>query len=136
MFVATFIANGQLRHEHITAVRNALTTAGCVPTTESWIDEGSAADLLFEAEPVTARAAISALGLAADHIIQPMAHREKRLLIADMDSTMITIECIDELADYAGIKPQIAEITERAMRGELDFAAGSGGKSCLAQRAG
>src|SRR3546814_17428344 len=39
-----------------------------------------------------------------------------------MDSTMITVECIDELADYAGIKPQIAEITERAMRGELDFA--------------
>ncbi|MGE0775666.1 MAG: phosphoserine phosphatase SerB, partial [Sphingomonadaceae bacterium] len=39
----------------------------------------------------------------------------------DMDSTMLTIECIDELADYAGIKPQLAEITERAMRGELDF---------------
>jgi phosphoserine phosphatase len=39
-----------------------------------------------------------------------------------MDSTMITVECIDELADYAGIKPQIADITERAMRGELDFA--------------
>ena len=43
------------------------------------------------------------------------------MMVADMDSTMITIECIDELADYAGIKPQIAEITERAMRGELDF---------------
>jgi phosphoserine phosphatase len=44
------------------------------------------------------------------------------LLVSDMDSTMITVECIDELADYAGIKPQIAAITERAMAGELDFA--------------
>ena len=46
-----------------------------------------------------------------------------RLLIADMDSTMITVECIDELADYAGIKPEVAAITERAMRGEIDFCA-------------
>ena len=44
------------------------------------------------------------------------------LLVSDMDSTMITVECIDELADYAGIKTQIAAITERAMAGELDFA--------------
>jgi phosphoserine phosphatase len=44
------------------------------------------------------------------------------LLVSDMDSTMITVECIDELADFAGIKPQIAAITERAMAGELDFA--------------
>ena len=58
-----------------------------------------------------------------DVIVQGEAGRRKKLLVADMDSTMITIECIDELADYAGIKPQIAEITERAMRGELDFEA-------------
>jgi phosphoserine phosphatase len=56
-------------------------------------------------------------------IVQPAAAREKKLLVADMDSTMITVECIDELADYAGIKAQIAEVTERAMRGELDFGA-------------
>ena len=56
-------------------------------------------------------------------IVQPADGREKRLLVADMDSTMIGQECIDELADYAGIKPQVAAITERAMRGELDFAA-------------
>jgi len=56
-----------------------------------------------------------------DVVVQPQADRRKKLLVADMDSTMITIECIDELADYAGIKPQIAEVTERAMRGELDF---------------
>ena len=49
--------------------------------------------------------------------------RRKRLLVADMDSTMITVECIDELADYAGVKAEVAAVTERAMRGELDFAA-------------
>ncbi|WP_118135340.1 phosphoserine phosphatase SerB [Oceanicella sp. SM1341] len=53
----------------------------------------------------------------------PAANREKRLLIADMDSTMIPVECIDEIADFAGVKPQVSEITERAMRGELDFEA-------------
>ena len=49
--------------------------------------------------------------------------REKRMLIADMDSTMIPVECIDELADFAGVKERVAEITERAMQGELDFEA-------------
>lgn len=56
-----------------------------------------------------------------DIAVQPEANRLKKLLISDMDSTMITVECIDELADYAGIKSQIAKITERAMQGELDF---------------
>jgi phosphoserine phosphatase len=57
-----------------------------------------------------------------DIIIQPAAHRHRKLLIADMDSTMITVECIDELADYAGLKAEVSEVTERAMRGEIDFA--------------
>ncbi len=48
-------------------------------------------------------------------------HRQKMLLVADMDSTIISVECIDELADFAGEKPDVAQITERAMRGELDF---------------
>lgn len=58
-----------------------------------------------------------------DIVVQGMMARPKALLIADMDSTMITVECIDELADYAGIKPQIAAVTEAAMRGDMDFAA-------------
>jgi phosphoserine phosphatase len=49
--------------------------------------------------------------------------RRKKLLVADMDSTIINVECLDELADMAGLKPQIAAITERAMRGELEFEA-------------
>ena len=47
--------------------------------------------------------------------------RDVRLIVSDMDSTLITIECIDEIAAQAGLKAQVAEITERAMRGELDF---------------
>jgi phosphoserine phosphatase len=49
--------------------------------------------------------------------------RRKKLLVADMDSTIINVECLDELADMAGLKPQIAAITERAMRGEIEFEA-------------
>ena len=59
---------------------------------------------------------------ATDLVVQPSAGRTKRLLVADMDSTMITVECIDELADYAGIKAEVAAVTDMAMRGELDFA--------------
>lgn len=99
-----------------------LAAAGCTPVDGVWLDEGKAADIFFGTDPVTARAVLTDIGEAIDVIVQPAATREKALLIADMDSTMITVECIDELADYAGIKPQIAEITERAMRGELDFA--------------
>jgi len=58
---------------------------------------------------------------ATDVCVQPADGRRKRLLIADMDSTIIGCECIDELADFAGVKEQVAEITERAMRGELAF---------------
>jgi phosphoserine phosphatase len=60
---------------------------------------------------------------ATDAAVQPIAHRRKALLLADMDSTIINVECLDELADYAGVKAQVAEITERAMRGELEFEA-------------
>lgn len=57
-----------------------------------------------------------------DYIAQPAANRRKKLLICDMDSTIITVECIDELADFVGKKAEVAAITERAMNGELDFA--------------
>jgi phosphoserine phosphatase len=53
--------------------------------------------------------------------VQPVAHRRKRLFLADMDSTMIGQECIDELADYVGLKREVSAITERAMRGEIAF---------------
>ena len=58
-----------------------------------------------------------------DCVLQPLAGRAKKLLISDMDSTMIAQECIDELADKVGLKAHVAAITERAMNGELDFKA-------------
>ena len=75
----------------------------------------------FVGDPGSARTSLERL--EADIFIRPAAAPAPRLFIADMDSTMITVECIDELADYAGVKPHVAEITERAMRGELDFEA-------------
>ncbi|MGE4322555.1 MAG: phosphoserine phosphatase SerB [Sphingobium sp.] len=122
MFVATLVASQALRQGDIEEAADRLAQAGCAPSGRAVIDPGKAADIFFAADPAAARTALTELGEAVDIIVQPSAIREKALLIADMDSTMITVECIDELADYAGIKPQIADITERAMRGELDFA--------------
>ena len=85
--------------------------------------DGVACPISFEGVAADARVTLEALLPGVDIITRPANAPFPRLLIADMDSTMITVECIDELADYAGIKPQIAAITERAMRGELDFAA-------------
>lgn len=99
-------------------------TAGGAPLDWSWIDAGDAADLPFDGiEQPAARAVLEVALPRADIIVQPLEPRRKSLLVADMDSTMIQCECIDELADYAGLKPQIAAITERAMAGELDFVA-------------
>ncbi|RIK96133.1 MAG: phosphoserine phosphatase SerB [Proteobacteria bacterium] len=90
-----------------------------------WLDPEIAADIAFASdEPVAAIAARlnAAVGdLAIDVVVQPQAARRKRLLLADMDSTIIGQECIDELADFAGLKAHVAAITERAMRGEIDF---------------
>ncbi|MEO8302212.1 MAG: phosphoserine phosphatase SerB [Rhizomicrobium sp.] len=74
-------------------------------------------------EPLLAAARSFAEGLKLDINVVATAKRKKKLLIADMDSTIINVECLDELADMAGLKPQIAAITERAMRGELEFEA-------------
>src|SRR3546814_15112863 len=84
----------------------------------SWIEEDKACDILFSADPTIARDALEGMISGADLVVQGEAGRRKRLLVADMDSTMITVECIDELADYAGRKAEVAEITERAMRSE------------------
>lgn len=66
-------------------------------------------------------AAAAVAELPVDWALVPVEGRRKKLLVADMDSTIINVECLDELADFAGIKAEIAEITERAMRGELEF---------------
>ncbi len=104
--------------------------AAALPDTgePQWLDPGMAADLVFvptegdggaRATADRVRAAIA--GRPIDVVVQQAAHRRKKLLVADMDSTMIGQECIDELADKLGLKAQVAAITERAMRGEITF---------------
>ena len=85
-----------------------------------WIDEGDAADLSYSGDSRAARWAMDGFE-EVDIVVQDEEPRWKRLLVADMDSTIIGQECIDELADYAGLKEKVARITERAMQGELDF---------------
>jgi phosphoserine phosphatase len=124
--VATLISNPAqpaLDGAAVERARAALAGAG-IP---KWLDPGIAADIPFT--PVAGndqrglsnevRAALA--GRPIDVVVQPQAHRRKRLFLADMDSTMIGQECIDELADYAGFKAHVAAITERAMRGEIEF---------------
>jgi phosphoserine phosphatase len=90
-----------------------------------WLNPGIAADIPFARPDVDmteiAARIRSAIDAPADVIVQPMAQRRKSLFLADMDSTMIGQECIDELADFVGLKREVSAITERAMRGELAF---------------
>ena len=118
-FIATLIAADRLTRGDISAAADALGRA--VP--QIWVEEGHACDLLLGPTPGNARAALEGLLPGVDVVVQPLAGRRRRLLVADMDSTMISVECIDELADYAGVKAEVAAVTERAMRGEMDFAA-------------
>ncbi len=122
MFIATLIAADRLEAADISSALDKLSDAGCDPRGVETLDEDQASDLFFDADPDAARAVLEGAFDRVDVVVQPVEGREKALIVADMDSTMITVECIDELADYAGIKAQIAEVTEAAMRGELDFA--------------
>src|SRR5271154_1617618 len=79
-------------------------------------------DLPVAASDALSEARARAEGLDLDINLIAIKSRRKKLLVADMDSTIINVECLDELADMAGLKPQVAAITERAMRGEIEFA--------------
>jgi len=90
-----------------------------------WLDEEIACDLALApaADAAQTEAALRSVlsGKPVDVVVQPLEGRRKRILIADMDSTMIDQECIDELADEVGLKEHVAAITARAMRGEIAF---------------
>jgi phosphoserine phosphatase len=120
MAIATLIAAGGLDDRLIDRVLGLLREIDPKAAFSHWIDEGDAVDLHFSGKAKDARWAIEGLE-GIDVIVQPDEPRWKRLLVADMDSTIIGQECIDELADYAGLKEKVARITERAMQGELDF---------------
>src|SRR4029450_4043197 len=123
MFIATLIAKQRLGEGDISAAEDALRAAGVEPRGRSWVEMGIACDLAFDEEPEAARTALEGLIRDADIVVQPRVGRARAVLAADMDSTMINVECIDELADYAGVKAEVAAVTEQAMRGELDFEA-------------
>lgn len=120
-YIATLIAADRLSAGDISMAQDKLRDTFCEPVGITELAEGKAFDLIFVNGPDRARVALEGAFDRTDVVVQPILGRIKRLLVADMDSTMITVECIDELADYAGIKAQIADVTEAAMRGELDF---------------
>ena len=120
MAIATLIAAGRLDDRLVDRALGLLREVDPKAVFRHWIDEGDAADLSFSGDFKTARWALSSLD-EVDVVVQPDEPRWKRLLVSDMDSTIIGQECIDELADYAGLKDKVARITERAMQGELDF---------------
>ncbi len=114
-----------LDHNMVAAAANALAAAGAEPGRPDWLAPGIACDLPFGglADADAAVAAGAALaGRPVDLVAQPAAGRRKRLLVADMESTIIDNEMIDELAGEIGLRERIAEITARGMAGELDFA--------------
>lgn len=126
--VATLISNPvrpQVTDTAIDAVAKAFVQDKATLAGTQVLHDGVAADIfldtisLNDARAVAARLS-DALGL--DIAVQPEAGRRKQLLVADMDSTIIAVECIDEIAGMVGVKDQVARITEAAMRGELDFA--------------
>ena len=114
----------KLTEAHTGSVAKSLTDQGAKLLETRWLSPDEACDIIFTQLPVELADKIAREVLVdaqIDAIAQEAENRQKRLFISDMDSTIITIECIDEIADYAGVKPQVAAITERAMRGEIDF---------------
>ena len=123
LFVATLISDPQRPSITPALAATCRTNVGAVGTRV--LAEGQAIDLLLgqDVRPAEAEGALRHLlrDEPVDVVVQPADGRRKRLFLADMDSTMIQQECIDELADLVGLKTEVAAITERAMRGEIAF---------------
>jgi phosphoserine phosphatase len=122
--VATLICNPNnpaLDSTIVDGARAVLPSAGPA----RWLFDEVAVDIPFESKEdlraIENRLREARGDLPIDIVVQPLATRRKKLFLADMDSTMIGQECIDELADFAGLKAHVAAITERAMRGEIEF---------------
>jgi phosphoserine phosphatase len=120
MTIGTLIAAGKLDDRLVDRALGFLREFDPAAAFINWIDEGDAADLRFAGSARDARWALDNLE-GVDIVVQPHEPRWKRLFVADMDSTIIGQECIDELADYAGLKDKVTRITEQAMQGKLDF---------------
>ncbi len=122
MFIATLLTNPDrpiLERVTVESLRNAWGGGDAL-----WLDPGVAAEFPLATIPANRWEVWEGLqSLGVDLVVQKAEGRRKKLLLADMDSTMIRQECIDELADEAGVGARVAAITARAMNGELDFEA-------------
>ncbi len=120
MYVATLLTkpNAQLLDQNLVgSLRNAWGGGDAI-----WLSQGEAAEFSLENIPENRWDVWSELQqLGVDLVVQPAVGRKKKMLLADMDSTMIQQECIDELADEADVGERVKDITARAMNGELDF---------------
>lgn len=129
MFIVTLLTNPErpvLDRAAVESLRNAWGGGDAI-----WLDPGVAAEFAVEVMPQNRWQVWQDFqGLDVDLVVQAAEGRRKKMLLADMDSTMIQQECIDELADEAGVGPYVADITKRAMNGELDF------ESALRERVG
>ncbi|HLS69459.1 MAG TPA: phosphoserine phosphatase SerB [Kiloniellales bacterium] len=128
-YLVTLVADAQrpcLEQRHVEHLLGLLVAAGAEAGTPDWLAEGLACDVPFVAADLdpaaleeTLRGALATEPL--DLAVQPAAGRRKRLLVADMESTIIEQEMLDELGDLVGKRAEIAAVTERSMRGELNF---------------
>ena len=123
MLIARLLADTATLAEKLDAARADLVARGWpVAMAEPVVSGEDAIELLLpDGDPAAVRAILASHFAPCDLLVADRLIAVPHVFVSDMDSTMIGQECIDELADYAGIKPQIAAITERAMRGELDF---------------
>ena len=124
--VLTLIAPtvGDLNNEVVKLAADCLHQSGAHVNESDWLSDGESCDLFFSgvlADSIESRLRDIFTNTRIDMAIQPHEGRRKKLLLADMDSTIVTTETLDELAEYAGLKEQISEITERAMNGEILF---------------
>lgn len=126
-FVVTLLADSKkmpLTEAFVQSMVLSLASQDVVVQKTAWLSENTACDLFIQHYTPHTLNAVSQQILADqpyDGIVQEVSKRRKKLLISDMDSTMITVECIDELADFVGKKAEVSRITERAMNGELNF---------------
>jgi phosphoserine phosphatase len=135
-FVITLIADSErlrLPQAFVDSMAQVLAMQDVRVEKTEWLHEGAAVDLFAQHSALGTLGSIAQDAIRGYHfdvIVQPVASRKKKLLIADMESTIITCECLDELAEFVGLKDRIAAITTRAMNGEIKF------EEALAERVG
>ena len=124
-YVLTLAVNSEFANldtSSVAVATEALAKAGASLGAPDWLADDIACDIPFDSiSPTTADTLIRAQLTDVDIFAQPQSGRRKSLLLSDMDATMVTCETLDELADFAGKKNEIAEITARAMNGEIAY---------------